>query len=299
MDTENWHQALKNVDASVDVQIWPNENSKDDIELALCWDYPDGELRNYPNLKCICSMGAGVDHLFKDVLLPAGIPLVRISAPSLTQSMYEYLPAVTTYYLREFDVFQKQQEAQNWEPHENQLMSETTVGLMGLGVLGEYAAEKLSLMGFDVIGWSRSKKDIEGVLSFQEDQLDEFIGKSNILICLLPLTEKTRGILNAGLFEKLPSGACLINVARGEHLVEDDLLAALQSGHLRGACLDVFSIEPLPQDHLFWKNKNIIITPHCSSATHPDSVAPQIIRNYRLMQDAKPLINVVDVNRGY
>jgi glyoxylate/hydroxypyruvate reductase A len=171
---------------------------------------------------------------------------------------------------------------------------------MGLGQLGADAAVKLVTMGFEVAGWSRTPKDINGVVSYAGDEaLDDFLSISNILICTLPLTPDTEGILNSGTFKKLPAGAYVINVARGKHLIEEDLLKALDSGHISGACLDVFQVEPLPENHPFWSRPNITITPHISSLTDPKAVMPQIIENYHRIKSGKPLINVIDVTRGY
>jgi glyoxylate/hydroxypyruvate reductase A len=171
---------------------------------------------------------------------------------------------------------------------------------MGLGKLGEYSASKFSKIGFNVIGWSRTQKTITGVKSYASDrQLGEFLSQVDILICLLPLTNETRGILNLEKINKLHFGACLINVARGEHLIDEDLITALNEGQLRGACLDVFKEEPLSQMHPFWQNNKILLTPHCSSITDPNSVAPQILKNYRLMKSGRALMNQVDAFRGY
>ena len=174
------------------------------------------------------------------------------------------------------------------------------IGIMGLGQLGADAAQKLSALGFKVAGWSRRPKDIAGVNSFNgQAELVEFLSGSQILICLLPLTAETTGILNRRTFEHLPPGAYVINVARGQHLNEKDLMAALDSGQLSGACLDVFEVEPLPPDHPFWRHPQIKVTPHISSLTFSKAVAPQIIENYRRSQTGKPLLNAVDLERGY
>jgi len=168
-----------------------------------------------------------------------------------------------------------------------------------LGHLGEYAALQLVKVGFKVVGWSRTTKHVDGVLCYGQSQLQEFASQTDILVCLLPLTGDTRGILNAKLFDCLPNHACLINVARGGHLHEADLLAALSGGSLRGACLDVFQQEPLPRGHAFWTNDRILITPHSSSVTDPLAVAPQIIENYRRALSGSPLLHQVDMKRGY
>jgi glyoxylate/hydroxypyruvate reductase A len=174
------------------------------------------------------------------------------------------------------------------------------IGIMGLGQLGKDAAKKLAYLGFPVSGWSQTPKDIEGVTCLAgDDALDHFLSQTRILICMLPLTPKTKGILSQKTFAKLPAGAYLINIARGRHLIEKDLLTALDSGHLAGACLDVFEVEPLPEDHPFWSHPKIFITPHISSLTYPKTVAPQIIENYRRTITGNPLLHVVDVERGY
>jgi len=297
---DRWVEALKACDPSLDVQIWPDESSKEDVEFALCWKHPEGVLQDYPNLRCICSMGAGIDHMFSDAYFPRHLPVIRLIDPSLAQSMYEYILTAVMHYFREFDIYQAQQRQSNWRVHFNKPMAETTVAVMGLGKLGEYASSRLAAMGFNVTGWARSEKSIKGVRSYAgDDALAEFVSTASILVCLLPLTNQTRGILSRDLFNNMPTGSCLINVARGQHLVENDLISALSAGQLRGACLDVFSEEPLPADHPFWGNEKIIITPHSSSITAPASVAPQIVENYHRMQKGEPLMNQVDIERGY
>jgi glyoxylate/hydroxypyruvate reductase A len=180
------------------------------------------------------------------------------------------------------------------------LAADMRIGIMGLGQLGKDAAKKLSYLGFPVTGWSQTPKDIEGVKCLAgEEVLDDFLSQTRILICMLPLTPKTKGILNQKTFDKLPAGAYVINVARGQHLIEKDLLAALDSEQLAGACLDVFAVEPLPEDHPFWRHPKIIVTPHISSLTNPKAVAPQIIENYQRTKTGRPLLNVVDMQRGY
>lgn len=299
-DPKPWVAALHACDPTLEIQVWPDENEKADVEFALCWKHPEGLLCEYPNLRCVSSMGAGIDHLLGDAFFPKHLPVVRLVDPHLAQDMFEYICTAIMYYFREFDLYRAQQRQSCWQQLPPRSMAETTVGFMGLGKLGGYSAERLSNMGFNVIGWSRSQKSIAGVKAYAgEKQLDDFLSRTEILICLLPLTDQTRGILNVELFARLPKGSCVVNVARGENLVEDDLIRALDAGQLRGACLDVFKEEPLPEDHPFWKHKKILMTPHCSSITDPRSVAPQIVQNYRLMRDGMPLLNQVDMLRGY
>jgi glyoxylate/hydroxypyruvate reductase A len=169
-----------------------------------------------------------------------------------------------------------------------------------MGQLGAHAADQLSRLGFQVAGWSRTRKDIAGLDSFAGgEELAAFLKRSDILVCMLPLTPATEGILNSATFAQLPAGAYLVNVARGRHLVEEDLLAALDAGRLSGACLDVFREEPLPESHPFWDHPQIIVTPHVSSLTYPRAVAPQLAENYRRLLGGQPLLNVIDRSRGY
>lgn len=250
-DPTPWLNALKAVDAYLEVQVWPHEDTSA-VELALCWQHPPQVWSQLPNLRCISSMGAGVDHLLADELLPTHIPIVRLVDPLLAQSMFEYICTAVMYYFRAFDVYQAQQRQGLWQEHAPQQLTDITIGILGLGALGSYTAQKLSALGFNVMGWSRSAKNMAGVRAYAGDaQLPTLLAQTNILVCLLPLTAETTDILNRALFNQLPPQACLINVARGEHLVETDLIAALDSGQLRGAYLDVLRQEPLPPNHPF------------------------------------------------
>ncbi|MFT6051015.1 MAG: glyoxylate/hydroxypyruvate reductase A [Halioglobus sp.] len=299
-DSSPWVDALTSVDDSVEVCVWPcSDTQAEDVEFVLCWNHPRGLLREFPKLRGISSMGAGIDHLVSDPDLPVDLAFARLVDPSLTQAMFEYIHAAALYYQRDMDSYRRQQDRRQWQPLARRPLSQTTISIMGLGALGHYAAVKLSDMGFRVEGWSSTKKQIDGVTTYAEAQLKEFLGRADILVCLLPLTTKTQGILNAELFSALPPRACLINVARGGHVVESDLLDALENGSLRGAYLDVFQYEPLPDDHPFWHNERIIITPHSSSVTDPLAVAPQIIENYHRALSGRKMLNQIDIKREY
>ena len=257
-------------------------------------------MRGFPNLKAIFSVGAGVDHLFGDPDLPEGVPVVRMVEPELTRGMTEYVVLhVLRHHRRQRDM-EANQRAEKWEMIEVPTAPSRKVGIMGLGELGRAAALALVALEFDVAGWSRTPKDIPGVESFHGDfGMDAFLARSEILICLLPLTTETEGILNAGLFEKLPRGASLINAARGGHQVEEDILAALESGRLSEATLDVFREEPLPADHSFWGHPRVTITPHNASLTDPDSAVRQVIENIHRIRRGEPPTNIVDPKAGY
>ena len=300
MKTASWVKHLSALDSAIDIRVWPEVGDADDIEFAFCWNHPQGEFKKYKNLKCIASLGAGVDHIMRDPDLPENVPVTRVVEPSMAQSMSEYTVLAVLNYCRQFDLYRNDQSQKKWQPRIPLLAADMGIGIMGLGQLGKDAAKKLSRLGFPVTGWSQSPKEIEGVTCLVgEEAFDDFLSRTRILICMLPLTPKTRGILNHETFYKLPTGAYVINVARGQHLIEKDLLAAVASGQLDGACLDVFEVEPLPEDHPFWGHPKIIVTPHISSLTYPKAVAPQIVDNYHRMKSGKALLHRVDIKRGY
>ena len=299
-DVQPWLAAFAEQYPQLDVRVWPDDGDKTEVTFALCWRHPAGVLKQYPNLRCICSMGAGVDHLLGDPDFPADIPVVRLVDPNLAGAMFEYVNTAVMYFQRRFDVYRTRQQQALWQQSTPKSNNETTIGVMGMGQLGSHVAKRLAGQGFKVAGWSRSEHSVEGVQSFAgSGSMNAFLNQTEILVCLLPLTEQTHGILNARLFAQLPKGACIINVARGGHLNELDLLQALDNKSLRGACLDVFATEPLPEDHPFWHRQDVIVTPHCSSITLPASVLPQIAQNYHAANNGSLLVNVVERERGY
>ena len=299
-DRSAWINALQTLQPDLEVEIWPQIASPERVELALCWNQPPGSLNHFPNLKLISSFGAGVDHLLNDPHIPPDIPIVRLVDPDLRQSMAEYIQLGALAHFRRFKDYRIQQKEKNWQPLSIPNISEINVGIMGCGEIGRFVGNKLASMGFRVHGWSRTPQQLDHIVTYSsEKELAKFLGYSNILVCLLPLTAATENILNAKLFDQLPQGAYLINVGRGAHLAEADLLNALASGQLSGALLDVFRQEPLPAEHPFWRHDNIRVTPHIASITNPASAAKQVITNYhRLRQGEKPL-NIVNRLLGY
>lgn len=294
-----WVQVLYKFDQNIDIRVWPEVGDPAEIDFILTWNHPAGELRKFPNLRCVQSLGAGVDHILCDHDLPKEIIVARIVDRSLVDSMTRYLIAAVLNHIGHTNIFYMQQQKRIWQPHVPINPKDKTIGIMGLGQLGRDAAQKLHQMGFPVCGWSRTRKQLAQIRCFESAQLPEFLAQIDILICLLPLTPKTENILNRNHFKYLKQGAYLINVARGKHLVEKDLLDALDFCQLSGACLDVFREEPLPKNHTFWQHPKITITPHISSVTDPQSAAEQIVENYRRLQEGKQLLNVVDVKLGY
>jgi glyoxylate/hydroxypyruvate reductase A len=299
-DMRQWMQALQAREPELKVELWPEIGDPESVEFALVWKHQAGILAGFPNLRCISSLGAGVDALLEDRGLPSGVPLVRIVDEGLKQSMAEYVCLGALDYFRQFEQYRQQQAACIWQARPVRHISTIGVGILGLGELGSHVAGRLAAIGFPVQGWSRTRKSSAGIPSYYGDEgLAAFLAASDILVCLLPLTPATSGILNARLFRQLPAGAYVINVARGEHLVEPDLLAAIDSGRLSGALLDVFRLEPLPQDHSFWTHPRIRITPHIASITNPDSAVLQVLENYHRALSGRPLLNRVDPQRGY
>jgi glyoxylate/hydroxypyruvate reductase A len=258
------------------------------------------ELRRYPNLKLIVSMGAGVDHLLRPPGPPPGIPVARLKDVLLTSAMAEWVLLNVLRFHRQDPEYRALQQRKEWLELSAPSTAERRIGILGIGELGSATARVLTSLGFPVMGWSRSAKILAGVQTFHgANGLLAMAAQSDILICLLPLTPETRGVLNAKLLSTLPRGAYVINGARGGHMVAADMLAALDSGYIVGAALDVFEPEPLPPESPFWSHPKVFLTPHAASITIPSSVAPQVVDNIRNMRTGRPLINLVDFSLGY
>lgn len=296
----SWKKAIKKADSNIDVEIWPEVQDKERVQFVVCWNHPKHVLDQYPNLKAVSSLGAGVDHLLSDESLPESVEICRVVSPSLVQQMKEYVLSAVLSIQRNLPQYIRQKDRGEWKYHGHPLAKGFHVGVMGLGELGQPVAQQLAQMGYRVSGWSRSQKQLDGVNCFAGiDEFEPFLNNTQILICMLPLTSETEGILNLDLFKKLKQPGWIINVGRGEHLVDEDLIYALDSGLLQGAWLDVFSEEPLPERHPFWSRQNIIITPHTASITLPVEVAPQIIENYKRALSGMKLLHTVDREKGY
>lgn len=291
-DMQDWVMAFQINDPTVKIDVWPEIDAPEEVEFAVCWNHPDGVLKHFPNLKCISSLGAGTEHLHNDPSRPPDIPLVRIVDYDLKQSMAEYVMLGVLNYFRRFNEYRKQQERGKWNPLPIPHISEVNVGVMGCGALGQFVVKRLVHFGFKVCCWSRRRKHLDGMRSYTgPEEFDAFLGKANILVCMLALTPETENIINGDIFNRLPPKAYLINVSRGAHLVDDDLVSALDSGRLSGALLDVFREEPLPKEHPFWRTKGITITPHIASITNPKTAAKLVLENYRRCLAGEPLLN--------
>lgn len=280
-------------------RLWPDIGDPADVRYLVAWVPPDDIATTFPNLELVFSVGAGVDQ-FDASRLPAHIPLVRMLEPGIAETMVEYVTMAVLALHRDLLDFIAQQKAQVWREIRIIPARRRRVGVMGLGQLGQAALERLKSFGFPLLGWNRSPREIEGVTCYAgEEALPEFLARADILVCLLPLTDETGGILNADLFARLPRGAGLVNVGRGPHLVEADFLAALDSGALSGAVLDVTEPEPLPAGHPFWSHPRILLTPHNASMTTPDTAVDFVLDVIARHRRGDELPGRVDRSRGY
>lgn len=299
-DGAAWSVALRRELPELDVRLWPEVGDPAAIDAAFVWRHPHGALAAFPNLRAIFSLGAGVDGILADPLLPRAVPLVRMLDPGLATLMAEYVLGAALRHHCDLDHYERLQRVARWERRLRPYLRDRRVGVMGLGELGRAAACTLAAAGFDCSGWARTEKSITGVRCYAgEAGLDAFAARSEILVCLLPLTAQTRGLLDARLFARLPRGSYVINAARGAHLVVADLLAALDSGQLAGATLDVFASEPLPSDDPLWSHPLVLLTPHAASITPVDTAARLVADNLRRLGRGEPMRGVVDPARGY
>jgi phosphoglycerate dehydrogenase-like enzyme len=299
-DPAAWRAALAKRLPSLDMRVWPETGAAADIEAALVWNHPPGELRKYPSLRAILSLGAGVNHILDDPDLPPDVPIARIVDPGLAAGMAEYAALAVLRYHRNFDAYERFQRERSWTRLPIPITGERRVGVLGLGEIGAACARAISALGFPVGGWSRTPRSLPGIEGFAGPAgLTPFLARSQILVCVLPLTAETRGIIDRTALATLPRGAFVINIARGAHVVDQDLVAALDSGHIEGATLDVFAHEPLPRDHPLWSHPKVTLTPHIASITNPDTAADGVAENLRRLADGRPLLNLVDRARGY
>ena len=296
-----WRDLLTAEIPDLDFRIHPETGDPAEIEAALVWHYPLEELHDFPNLKLVASLGAGVDHVM-DVkhLIPEGATLTRIVDPAMTCQMTEWCLMATLNHLRNWEGYRELHRQRRYVEIDVPIPWDVTIGIMGLGEMGGDCARVMSAMNYQVRGWSRTQKTIEDVTCFHgSDQLEEFLAPCDVVICLLPLTPETRDILKARSFGWMKRGAFIVNAARGHHIVDSDLIAAIDSGHLAGASLDVQRTEPMPDDHPLWHHPKIMTFPHIAAFTIARTCAPQIADNYLRMKAGESFTNVADLNRGY
>src|SRR4051812_29408543 len=282
--------------------VWTEDDAFDrrEVEVAIVASPPAGALRELPSLRLVQSLWMGVDGLLADPALPPGVPVARMVDPGMTGQMPEAALAHVLHLHRAHDVYGRQQRAHTWRQWPQPPAGRRRVGVLGLGELGARTAGVLARHGFHVRGWSRTPKRIDGVVTCSgPDALDPTLAESDILVDLLPLTAQTRGLLDARRLSRLPRGACLVNLARGEHVLEPDLLAALDAGRLRHAILDAFAEEPLPPEHPYWAHPAVTVLPHVAAQSNPETCVPVVLENLRRLAAGEPLLHLVDRGTGY
>lgn len=295
-----WKSALERLVPGLEIRHYRTDPQPAAADIVLAWKAPHGAYAAYTGARLIHSLGAGIDHLLADPDLPSQAAICRLVDPLLTLRMIEYVALHVLRHHRLHSQLTRQQQKQEWQPLAAPAACNRTVGVMGLGALGGAVATSLSNLGFRVRGWSRTEKALLGIETFHgTDGLKSFLRQTEILVCLLPLTEATRDIINQKLLAQLPRGACFINAGRGHHVVDEDLLIALNSGHIAEATLDVFRTEPLPPDHPYWRHPHVTVTPHIASLTDPASAAKVVADNIQRLLQGRPLMNQVDRAAGY
>ncbi len=295
-DPERWRKLLEPALPQDRFFAWPDVNGGA-IDVAIVATHPAGTFARLPRLKFIQSLWMGVENILADAEVPRAVPLARLIDPGMVHAMAETVIASVIDWHRHRYLFRAQQRERKWKAHKQFLPSDRTVGLLGLGELGSYAAARLLALGFKVCGWSRRPKSIDGVHCSTD--LDEVVARSQALVCLLPLTAQTRGVLNKDAFARMPKGGCVINLARGAHVVVPDLLAALESGQLAHAYLDVFETEPLPADSPLWAHPGVTITPHIAALTEPRTAVTKIVENIERLRRGEAPLHCVDRQAGY
>ncbi|WP_250468426.1 glyoxylate/hydroxypyruvate reductase A [Caballeronia sp. GAFFF2] len=294
-----WAQLFASKAPETPFRLWPDIGDAASIRYLAAWQPPADLTRALPNLEVIFSVGAGIDQ-FDLSAVPSGIAVVRMVEPGIVEGMVEYVTqAVLTVHRDLFD-YAAQQRERVWREMPVRAASTRRVGVLGLGMLGTAVLKQLHRFGFACAGWSRSAHELEGIECHAGvESLDAFLARTDVLVCLLPLTDSTRGLLNKRVFAALPPGASFINVGRGPQVNQDDLLDALDSGHLHAAILDVTDPEPLPDTHPFWMHPRVRLTPHIASATRPETAVDVVLDNLRRHREGQPMIGQIDRSRGY
>ena len=299
--TEPWIKDFTKYLPEAEFEIWHAGETSQPCDYAVVWSPPEAMLPELAHVKAIFNTGAGVDALlrFGDAI-PRDVPIIRLGDAGMAVQMAEYVTHAVLRYFRRFDEFEAQARAGLWAPLPQHNRVDFAIGVLGMGVLGTRVLEALAPFGFPLRGWSRTEKTMQGVQCYHgADGLDTFLRGSRVLVCMLPLTPDTGNLVDRTNMGKLPAGAFIINVARGAHIAEPDLLALIKSGHIAAATLDVFRNEPLPAQHPFWQEPRITITPHISALTLRRESVQQIADKIRSFESGQPVADIVDRNQGY
>lgn len=297
--TIEWAEKVQEFLPNTKVEVYPSIENKNDVDFLITWKPHQNYAAEFPNLKVVQSVGAGVDHLLHTGLKDE-VVITRIVDEHLKQDMFEHVLSCVMNGMKNSFTYAQDQSNLFWKPKSYQTINDTTITILGFGEIGKFVSERFSKLGFKVKGWAKSLKESNEIeIFFGEDQFISAIQDSHYIINLLPLTPETENILNYNLFQHFNSQPVLINVGRGGHLDEDDLIKALDQSLISSAYLDVFKQEPLPKDHPFWNRKDIFITPHIASITNVNSAITQVITNYVKYKKGEKLLHQVDLKRGY
>lgn len=295
-----WAEILSSEFGAEMVSLSEQVQEYEKVEIAVCWKAPKRMFYDYPNLKFIQSVGAGVDHIFDSENAIPGAKIARIIDPQLSADMFEFILAIVLANMKQLNLYYDQQRRKLWKENSYNSIKDITISILGLGVIGSHVASNLSAIGFNTLGWSQSEKNISGVQSFQGiDGLNDMLAQTDYLVNILPLTESTRNIIDANFLSKLKKSSYFINVGRGPQVVDQALISAIDQGILSGATLDVFHHEPLHVDHEFWTHPKIIVTPHVASITNLDTASEQVFENIRRYKKGLNPINQVSLDKKY
>ena len=296
-----WSSCLQEAMPEKEIRVYPDEGNIDDIEYAVVWKHPRGILNKYPNLKAILSLGAGVDHIISDPELPETPPIVRLVDKKLTHEMILHSLHWVLHFHSDQYLYRIQQQSRKWIQQSSVQSEDRTIGIMGLGNIGKAIGDSLVNLDFKVLGWGTSPKNSLGDIEyyFGHDQLSGFLSQTEILINVLPLTEKTKNILTKTELAYLPKGSFIINIGRGGIINENDLISILDTGHIAATALDVFAEEPLPENNSLWAHPSVYVTPHIAGQSNPGSAAKTIAENIRLIEKGESPYPIYSFNKGY
>jgi glyoxylate/hydroxypyruvate reductase len=295
-----WRETFARELPGLPFRVWPDCGPVEDVRYALVWKPPPGFFVQFPNLKAVLTLGAGVDPIPRDPRFPEGVRLLRLIDAGFAEQMAEYALYGVLRYQRRIVEYESLHARSHWEQLEPRFARELTVGVLGLGVIGRRVAERIAACGYPTAAWTRTARRTDAMEVFSAAAgLRPFLQRSRVVINVLPLTPETENLLNAEAFAAMPRGGFVINMGRGAHIVDADLLAALDSGQLEGAMLDVFRDEPLPASHPFWHHPGILVTPHVAAPTIASEVQSQIVENIKRMERGEAPLGAVDLKKGY
>lgn len=300
-DMEVWSNGLQKAMPEMDIKVYPDDGDVNEVEFAVVWKHPRGILKKYPNLKAILSLGAGVDHIISDPELPEGIPIVRLVDKKLTHEMCLHALHWVLHFHSDQYLYRSQQLKRQWIQQSSIQTEDRTIGIMGLGNIGRSIGELLVTQSFNVIGWGANQKSSLTDIKYYygQDQLSDFLGRTNILINVLPLTSDTTNIITKKELSLLPKDSFIINIGRGGIINEDDLLTLLGEGHIKAAALDVFTQEPLPENNSLWDHPSVYITPHIAGQSNPNSAGQTISENIHRIQKGELPYPIYSRTNGY